>query len=83
MPRVKPPVKEMQRALSGRGFNIKSLKAVRQSAGLSQRDLAKRTGYSPGFINDIENHRSQDRHFNTVEIYLNACGYKLVLFRVR
>jgi transcriptional regulator with XRE-family HTH domain len=58
-----------------------ALKAARQQAGLSQRQLAEVLGLSPAFINDIEHGRRElgERHYEKLPQPIRAAVMKAVV----
>jgi transcriptional regulator with XRE-family HTH domain len=54
-----------------------TLKALRESLGLNQEDLAKRLGIDQGAVSRMENRT--DLKVSTIKRYIKACGGELTL----
>ena len=52
------------------------LKKLREAAGLSQNDLARKTGYSPQFIQKIEQNKAKSITLDAAGRFCDALGCK-------
>ena len=53
-----------------------ALKKLREAAGLSQNDLARKTGYSPQFIQKIEQNKAKSITLDAAARFCDALGCK-------
>ena len=64
--------------LAGRNL-VKKLVILRISGDLSQKDVAKRTGWKHGRVDGFENSKGENLTIEELNAYANAVGYELLV----